>query len=73
MPRMIYQACQATRTVSQTRYCQEALCEKLARDLDLPVENLLARLPEPRGRAAYLLNPVAGPRIGPSNGIEEVK
>lgn len=73
MPNMIYRACQRTSTVSQTRYIQEAVCEKLARDLDEPLDHLLARLPEPRGHAAALLEPTGGPRIGPGNTVEHVK
>lgn len=69
----IYKACLATGTVSQTRYCQEAICERLSRDLDIPLENLLARLPECRGRAAALFEPKNGPRIGPGNTIEVVR
>lgn len=73
MPSMIYQACKATGTVSQTRYCQEAVCEKLSRDLGVPLGELLAKLPPPRGKAATLMMPPGGPRIGPANTIEEVR
>lgn len=73
MPNMIYQACKATGTVSQTRYVQEAVCEKLARDLDIPVDHLYARLPAPRGPASALLVPPTGHRIGPANTVEEVR
>lgn len=69
----IYRACQATGTISQTRYCQEAVCRRLSVDLDIPLENLLAMLPPPRGRSAALLVPRGGPHIGPTNGIETVK
>ena len=71
MPSMIHEACVKTGTVSQTRYVQEAVCEKLARDLGQPVENLLARLPEPRGKAAALLP--APVRVGPANTSEVVR
>lgn len=73
MPSMIYRACQATGTVSQTRYCQEAVCERLSRDLGVPLDELLVRLPAPRGKAAALLEPSGGPRIGPGNTVEEVR
>jgi hypothetical protein len=62
MPSMIHRACQATGTVSQTRYCQEAVAEKLSRDLDIPLADLMARLPAPRGKAAALLPPPGGAR-----------
>lgn len=54
MPNRIYKACLATGTVSNTRYIQEALCERLSRDLDIPVEDLLAELPPSRTSAATL-------------------
>jgi hypothetical protein len=37
---------------SNTVYIQHAVCAALARDLDIPVEDLLAELPEPKGAAA---------------------
>jgi hypothetical protein len=52
MPSLIYKACVATETPSNTRYIQEAVCERLSRDLDIPMERLLERLPPPRGKAA---------------------
>jgi hypothetical protein len=55
MPNLIFKACQATGTVSNTRYIQEAVCERLARDLDIPVADLLDRLPPPKGMSATLL------------------
>jgi hypothetical protein len=61
MPSMVYKACEATGTVSLTRYYQEAVCEKLSRDLNVPLDHLLARLPPPRGKAATLLTPPSGP------------
>jgi hypothetical protein len=73
MPAMIYRACQTTGTVSQTRYCQVAVCEKLSKDLDVPLGELLAMLPPPRGKAAALLTPPGGPRIGPANTDETVR
>lgn len=57
MPYRIYQACLATDTHSNTRYCQEAVCEKLARDLDLDLDELLAGLPATRGTATHLFSP----------------
>lgn len=57
MPAMIYRACMATGTCSNTRYIQEAVCERLARDLDIPVERLLDRLPTPKSRAAIPFGP----------------
>lgn len=82
MPYLIYQACLATDTISNTVYCQIALCEKLSRDLGIPVEDLLAECPTPRSRAAHVFEkPVpldqklhgGVARIGPANTNEEVK
>lgn len=57
MPFKIYQACLATGILSNTRYCQEAVCEKLARDLDLDLDELLASLPVGRSFANRLFDP----------------
>lgn len=57
MPRLIYLACQKTGTPSNTAYLQQAVCEALARDLDLPLDRLLDRLPPRRGPAAHLYDP----------------
>lgn len=73
MPSMIYKACLATGTVSQTRYIQVAVCEKLARDLNMRLDDLLVMLPAPRGPATMLLPTKGKPRIGPANTIETVK
>lgn len=72
MPMLIYRACKQTKVVSQTRYVQVAVCEKLSHDLDIPLEDLLARLPDPRGPARALLYRRDGPGIGPANTVEEV-
>jgi hypothetical protein len=53
MPSVVYHACVKTGTVSNTRYIQEAVCEKLSRDLGIPIADLLAELPPPRGPAAH--------------------
>lgn len=58
MPSLIDKACGVTGTVSQTRYLQEAACEKLARDLGIPLQSLIAELPPPKGRAL-----VRNPRV----------
>jgi hypothetical protein len=60
MPNMVYRACLATGIVSNTVYVQHAVCEKLSRDLGVPVDDLLAMLPPPRGPAAHLYDPVDG-------------
>lgn len=62
MPRMVYEACTKTGTVSNTRYYQEAVCEKLSRDLDIPLEELLRRLPPARGMAGVLFGPDRRPQ-----------
>lgn len=54
MPNMIYRAAQRTGTVSNTRYIQEAVCERLSRDLGIPLSELIDRLPPPRGAASVL-------------------
>lgn len=81
MPSRIYQACQATGILSNTVYCQRAVCEALARDLGLDLQALLDDLPAARGPAAHLYDPADhaqarfGDRvlIGPANTIEEVR
>lgn len=89
MPRLIYLACKKTNTLSNTVYIQRAVCEALARDLDIPLEDLLAECPRSRGPAAHLFDPddhsmdrtrpvsldFTGGRlnIGPANTVEEVK
>jgi hypothetical protein len=60
MPYRVYQACLATGVVSNTRYYQEAVCEKLSKDLGIPLEDLLAELPRSRGPAAHLYDPTEG-------------
>lgn len=81
MPYLIYLACLKTETVSQTRYIQEAICARLARDLEMSEADLLDDLPEPRSRAKHLglhqpihLRRDGGTfRIGPSGGHEFIK
>lgn len=85
MPRLIYQACLKTGTISNTVYIQRAVCEALARDLEIPLEDLLAECPRSRGPSAHLYDPdrkkrpvsldfTGGVRrIGPGNTVEEVK
>lgn len=70
MPMMVYEACCATGTPSNTRYVQEAVCRKLADDTGLDYDELLSRLP-PTRRQARVFN---GQRaIGPANTVEEVR
>jgi len=57
MPRLIYQACLATGTPSNTAYIQTAVCEKLARDLDKDLDKMMARLPKRRTMANHLFDP----------------
>lgn len=76
MPSLIYRACLATGTPSNTRYIQEAICEKLARDGIEPLPSLLAKLPPCRSNSAALFdgNRVAVDRkYVASKNIEEVK
>jgi len=60
MPHLIYRACLATGTLSNTVYCQHALVDALARDLGLDRDQLLADLPQGRGPAAHLFDPADG-------------
>jgi hypothetical protein len=60
-------------------YCQRAVCEALSRDLGIPLDQLLADLPPPRGPANHLFNPSEhtmnrfSTAIGPTAGDEEVR
>lgn len=74
MPSLIYKACLATDTPSNTRYIQEAVCAALSRDLGIDYQELLNELPPPRAAAARLLHGTPPPnRVGPGNTVEEVK
>lgn len=89
MPLFIYRACLATGIISNTVYVQRAVCEALARDLDLDLDELLADLPPPRGPAKHLYDPREGTMnryrvvtedqsggrlmVGPANTVEEVR
>lgn len=67
MPYRVYEACVKTGVVSNSRYYQLAVCEKLARDLGLNLDELIAQLPPPRSKAKHLFSP------GPGTPIEEVR
>lgn len=76
MPSLVYKACLVTGHVSNTVYVQHAVCEALSRDLGIPIEELLAELPPPRGSAATLFDGTRKPgakRIGPSGSHETVR
>lgn len=89
MPNLIYRACLTTGIVSNTRYCQLAIADALSRDLGIPLEDILADLPTPRGPAAHVYDPEEGTmrrgspihkdptgghvRIGPANTDESVR
>ena len=57
MPYKIYLACRETGVLSQTAYCQIAVCEKLAKDLDLDLDELVSQLPARRTMSNYLFDP----------------
>lgn len=57
MPYLIYQACLKTGHPSMTVYCQHAIIDALARDLDLPVDEMVAKLPTNRSRNKHLHHP----------------
>lgn len=73
MPSMISEACQKGFAISNTVYVQHAVCEALSRDLGIPLDHLLAKLPEPRGKAAVPFGADRKPMWGPANTIETVK
>lgn len=73
MPSLIYKAVVATDKVSNTVYIQHAVCEALARDLDLDLQMLLDALPPPRGMSAVPFGGDRRPRPGPANTVEEVR
>lgn len=51
--------------LSNTAYCQDALCEKLARDLDLDLAELKAALPRRRTTSTHLWDPTGDRHPGP--------
>lgn len=73
MPALIFKAVCATHKVSNTQYVQHAVCEALARDLDLDLDVLLAHLPPPRGKAAVPFGANRKPMPGAANTIETVR
>jgi hypothetical protein len=76
MPSMIFKACLATGMVSNTAYIQRAVCEALARDLDLDLDELLASLPPHRGNSKVLFGDERRQRPdlpGPANTMETVR
>lgn len=73
MPSMIYRAVLATGKVSNTVYVQHAVCEALARDLDIPLQDLLDRLPAPRNLAKVPFGPDRKPHPNPTGVAEEVR
>lgn len=77
MPSLIYRACLETNTPSNTAYIQRAVAEALSRDLGIPLEDILANLPENKGMARTLFGddrkPVRQVRIGPANTVESVR
>lgn len=72
MPSLIYKACVRTQTVSNTAYIQRAVCEALARDLGLHLEDLIADLPPRRGTNNRLFHGPTTNLPGPAGTIEEV-
>jgi hypothetical protein len=71
MPSQIYKAAKAKGFFSNTHYIQVALCEALARDLDMPLEELIAALPPHRGQERGFVQKYPA-RVGPKNTVEEV-
>lgn len=73
MPSDIYRACVATNIVSNTVYIQHAVCAALARDLGIPLDELLDELPTPRTRANTRFHTSRESLPGPANTIEDVR
>lgn len=73
MPHLIYKAAKARGVVSNTRYIQEALCAALAKDLGVPVEQLLVQLPPCRGAATVLSDRSTVPSRGREYVVEQVR
>ncbi len=81
MPSLVYRACLATGTMSNTVYIQHAVCEALSRDLGIPLGDLIDNLPKGRTRLRESAGhvPVVGDqtggvtRVGPGNTIEDVR
>jgi len=71
-PALIYRACRATGTVSNTRYLQLAVAEALSRDLGIPLQDLLDRLPPVKGPAKALFGPDRRAQRRYGSAIEEV-
>lgn len=70
MPSLIYKACRATNTPSNTVYCQRAVARALATDLGLDYDELIAKMPPSRPTNAEF----NGHRqVGPGNTYESVK
>lgn len=75
-PSLIYKACLATGHMSNTAYVQHAVAEALARDLGIPLDDLLAKLPPNRGSSATLFGTDRRPKRimpGPANTVETVR
>lgn len=79
---LVYEACLKTGIPSNTIYYRLAVCERLARDLNLNLDELLARLPVPVSNAAHLFDPYQPHPLGissrsgyrgPANTIEDVR
>lgn len=81
MPYLIWRACVETGIVSNTVYVQRAVCEALARDLNMDLGELLDECPDPRSNSKHLhvpmpinkVNSGGTFRIGPANTHEEVR
>ena len=76
MPSLIFKACTKTGTVSNTVYIQHAVAEALSRDLGIPLQDIVDRLPPPRGMASTLFGMDRKPKRmlpGPANTVEEVR
>jgi len=66
---MIYDACDLLGTPSNTRYIQEAICARLASDMGLDYDALIAKLPPTRSSVGLR----AARAHGPGNTVEDVR
>jgi len=57
MPMMVYRACVATNTISNTRYIQEAVVARLAKDLGYDEQALIDLLPPSKTKSRHIWHP----------------
>lgn len=74
MPHLVYRAAIKTGKPSNTVYIQHVLCEALARDLGLDLDELLDELPPPQGPTKSQVHAIHRRRLtGPAGAVQEVR